>query len=205
METRSHPNGSPLRPGGEGRGVEDEELLCGWVGATRGAQPPGEGVVRRGWWGGVVGRGNGEEVMGGGGRSPRVWEGEGRGAGSCPTSRSASGWGWHREPWAQCSAGEETEDETAGAEAQLSLSATGDAQRGAAQPSSPSRGLRTRPPPARSSRSSSSSSSVTSNHPSGSSSSAAERQQKKLRSLRYRKDPSFPISSPRANGEHCWH
>lgn len=121
--------------------------------------------------------------MGGGGRSPRVWEGEGRGAGSCPTSRSASGWGWHREPWAQCSAGEETEDETAGAEAQLSLSATGDAQRGAAQPSSPSRGLRTRPPPARSSRSSSSSSSVTSN--------PSQRQQQ-LRSWKAAKEATKP-------------
>lgn len=77
LETRSHPNGSPLRPGGEGRGVEDEELLCGWVGATRGAQPPGEGVVRRGGgegqWGGGDGS-RGTQPQGVGRRRARGWE-----------------------------------------------------------------------------------------------------------------------------------
>lgn len=78
-----------------------------------------------------------------------------------PHVHPASGRRWHQEPWARSSAGEGMEDETAGAEAQLSPSATGDVQHGAAQPSSASRGLRIRPPPACGSRSSSSA--VTSN------------------------------------------
>lgn len=140
FETQSHRNGSPLRPGGEGRRVEDEEPLCGWVcglGPRGEHSPKGEGVTGR------------RQQGGGNGRRGTQPQGVGR-------SR-AQGWGlphiplclWkgrQREPRARSSAGEGTGDETAGAEAQLSLSATGDVRHGAARPSSPSRGLRIRPP-----------------------------------------------------------
>lgn len=187
FETQSHRNGSPLRPGGEGRRVEDEEPLCGWVcglGPRGEHSPKGEGVTGR------------RQQGGGNGRRGTQPQGVGR-------SR-AQGWGlphiplclWkgrQREPRARSSAGEGTGDETAGAEAQLSLSATGDVRHGAARPSSPSRGLRIRPPPARGSRSSSS---AVQPIPA-----AAERQQKQPRSFRYRKHPSFPIGSPGAHEE----